>query len=128
MMKPDEAQALKTIGAAMENGGQSGDAMRSPEVLLALEAIGCDIAARPKGAPTFDDIAPSVRDVKRDVTTLILSFDASVARDVEAFVAAEQKCCSTLAFKVRPGDPTVLRIEGTEPEINLMEKWMTPAS
>ncbi len=62
----------------------------------ALDVLACDWQARPRGAPGIAEIAPSVQDVRREGQALVVSFDANAAGDVEAFVSAEQQCCSTL--------------------------------
>ncbi|MEX2246296.1 MAG: MerR family transcriptional regulator [Dehalococcoidia bacterium] len=123
MTRPDVSQALARVDAAMTHGGE---AMKSPEAVKALAVLGCDLNARPASAPTFEDIVPRLRTVRREPERLTLEFDAAAGADVEAFVAAERRCCSSIAFAVRPGDPTVVQIDATPAEIDALERWMTP--
>jgi hypothetical protein len=82
----------------------------------ALDVLVCDWQARPRGAPGIAEIAPSVQGVRRDGAALVVSFDANAARDVEAFVAAEQQCCSTLTWALEPRDGSLVLTIGAAPQ------------
>ena len=48
----------------------------------------------------LDLLVPQVLGLRRDGLTLTLAFPADAARDVQAFVVEEQKCCPFFAFEI----------------------------
>ena len=89
-----------------------------------LDVLGCEIELRPRGAPGIEKIAKAIMTVERDgPRALAVEFDAGAARDVEAFVAAERRCCSTLSWAVEQTDGvTRLTIGAEPPQIDLLEE------
>ncbi len=85
-----------------------------------LEVLACDIAARPAGAPTFEDVAPSVVAVARDGASITVEFALEAADAVAALVAAEQKCCSDLTWELRRDSSVRLRVGGTPPQLDVL--------
>ena len=125
MKKPDVQEAIELLDTAMKTGEQTG-MQEIPGVVGALQVVGCDIGARPKGAPVFEDIKPHILGVRREQEGLTGEFEGSAAEQVAAFVTAEQRCCSDLAFSVVLGDPTLMRIRATPELVDMVEGWMTP--
>lgn len=112
--------------AAIKAGGWTHAMLDMPGVGEALQVVGCDIAARPRDAPMFDDVKPHIIAVRRAPQRLTVGFHASAAEQVEAYVAAERSCCgSQLAFNLIPGDPVVMQIDATQESVDVIEGWMT---
>ncbi|MEX1255309.1 MAG: hypothetical protein WEE64_13305 [Dehalococcoidia bacterium] len=90
----------------------------------ALDILACEIELRPRGAPGIEDIARAIVTVERaGPCTLAVEFDAAAAADVEAFAAAEQRCCSTLSWTVEHREGvTRLTIGAEPPQIDLLEE------
>jgi hypothetical protein len=68
-----------------------------------------------------------VLNVTRDgERALAVSFDPAAARDIEAFVAAEQQCCSTLTWTLSPARGTLrLTIEAQPQQLDVLEELFT---
>ena len=57
---------------------------------------------------------------------LAVSFDLSASREIEAFVAAEQQCCSTLTWTLaRDADALRLTVEAQPQQIDVLEELFT---
>ncbi len=121
-------EAIALLDTAMKTTGQTREMMSSPRIVEALQVVGCDVGARPKDAPMFDDVKSHIIAVRREPTRLTVEFAAVAAEQVAAFVAAEQVCCSDLAFSLIPGDPTIMQINATPELVDAVEGWMTPTS
>lgn len=109
-----------------------------PEV---LEAMACDIGARPAGAPHFDDVAGALRAVRHEPGVLVVEYDSAAADILAGVVAAERVCCPEIGWhleRVAPplGDTTGgvvrLRVEAGPAQLDvvglLFEAASTPAS
>ena len=127
MTKPDVQEAIEVLDSAMRSTGQINQMLEMPGVVAALEVVGCDIGARPAGAPMFEDIKPQIVSLRREPERLTIEFAASAAEQVAAFVAAEQMCCSDLMFNVITGERVVMQITATRELVDMVEGWMTPA-
>ena len=127
MTKPDVQEAIEVLDSAMRTSGQTHEMLEMPGVVAALEVVGCDIGARPSGAPVFEDIKPHIISLQREPKRLSIEFAAGAGEQVAAFVAAEQMCCSDLAFNVITGERIVMLITATSDLVDMVEGWMTPA-
>lgn len=88
-----------------------------------VEVLACDISQRPAGAPGPDELRPFLRSVRRDGGALTVEFDAGVGPLLEAFAAAERRCCSNLGWNVTGSSLTV---SGTETQMQeFAEYWAT---
>ena len=96
--------------------------MEREEETTLLDALACEIAARPAGAPTFSDLLPFRREVKAENGEVVIAFGPQQATSVEAFAAAERLCCPDLDWIVETSDPVRLRIRGTEAQVALLEQ------
>jgi hypothetical protein len=96
----------------------------SPEI---LDTLVCEPASRPRGAPTLADIVPAVRSTRRDGGHLIVTFDRAATDLVSAVVDAERRCCSTIVWKLEPGQQPVLRIGATPGQLDVLEAIFSPA-
>ena len=76
------------------------------------DVLVCEFALRPRGAPTFLDVAPSLRRLHEERGALLLQFEAAAAPAVRDFVAAERLCCPTIDW-VLSEDAAELRIATT---------------
>ncbi|HLB23025.1 MAG TPA: hypothetical protein VJP07_02940 [Dehalococcoidia bacterium] len=126
MEKRDVREAIEVLDAVMTASGQTRQMLEMPAVVGALRVVGCDIGARPKDAPVFEDVRPHILAVRREPRRLTVEFDGKASELVEAFVAAERRCCSDLVFSVSPGDPTVMQVEAAPELVDMVEGWMAP--
>jgi hypothetical protein len=79
-----------------------------------LVTIGCDIQARPAGAPGIDDLAPFIRSVHRTPEGVTVLFDADGRDTLDAFVEAERHCCGAIDWRVQDSPDPVLHIRAGE--------------
>jgi hypothetical protein len=85
--------------------------------------LACDIQARPPGAPGVADVKRSLLHAKRGADTLTLSFALAGAPVVEAFVAAEQACCSTLTWETaRTRSRVCVTISAAPEQLDVLEQ------
>ena len=89
--------------------------MRTPDQDDVIELLACDIAARPAGAPTPDELAPHVRSRARTDGALSIEFSSAAADSVAAFAAAESLCCASIGWSVER-EPAVRLIISAAPE------------
>ena len=97
------------------------------EPLELLDVLACDFAARPGGAATIDEVAPHVRAVRRDPSTLIVEFDDSARDAVRDFVAAEQRCCAGLGWHLQQEPLLELRIEAAPAQLDILQQVLDPS-
>ena len=127
MTNPDVHEAIELINGAVRAGGQTPEVLTRPGVVEALEVIGCDIHARPMDQPVWEDIKPYVVAIRREPGRLTVTFDPNAAPAVAAFVAAEQQCCSEVAFSVDSGAAATMHVIATVALLDMVEGWMAPA-
>ena len=135
MKSPHIVEAVELLDSAFKNRAHSPDLTQQPDVVEALYGVGCDIAARPKGAPTLDDIQPHITNIRRDLEDgahgvterLTVEFDPVSADTIAAYVAAEQKCCSDIRFTLAPDNPSIMHIDAPSQLLDVVAGWITPA-
>lgn len=88
---------------------------------IALDTLSCDWQARPKGAPSFDDLAGAVRRVERAPDALRVTYAPESAADLRALVAAERLCCQEIGWELA-GDTPTLTIRATAPQLAIFEE------
>ncbi len=55
-----------------------------------------------------------------------MSFDATVTRELEVFVAAEQQCCAEISWNLeQAGSQTRLKVVATAEQLDQLEKLFT---
>ncbi|CAA9268619.1 MAG: hypothetical protein AVDCRST_MAG77-3053 [uncultured Chloroflexi bacterium] len=97
----------------------------------ALDALACDIGARPAGAPHFLHVRDALLSVHRDSDALMIDYDPAAASTLERVVDAERTCCAELDWRlerVAPDDQfggasggvLRLRIGGTPEQLDAM--------
>jgi hypothetical protein len=107
-----------------------------PEI---LEAMSCDIGARPPRAPHFDDVAGALRVVRREPGAIVVEYDPEASAALEAVVAAERLCCTDIGWRLeRPApaeaagatpDAVVrLRIEASPAQLEVVGLLFRPAA
>jgi hypothetical protein len=99
--------------------------MERHEIVEVLDVLACDLEARPKSAPTIDVVSRHILGMTRHADTLVIAFDTTGKRDLEAFVAAESRCCASLQWDLVEGDPLTLRISGTPPQLESLAALFT---
>ena len=132
MKNRNVGEAIELLDAAIKGDRSAGaspakDSLRDPIIVDALYAAGCDIAARPKDAPTLDDIQPHIKTIRRTPQRLIVEFDPAAAATFAAYVAAEQKCCSDIRFTIASDNPAVMHIDAPSQLLDVVVGWITPA-
>src|SRR5688572_17742551 len=108
MMEPESTAADRTYNAEL------------------LDALSCEIGARPDAAPHFGDVAPALRGVTRAEGALLVDYDAAVTDTLAAVVEAERLCCAELGWHLEhpaasatASQPLIrLRIEGTQDQLD----------
>jgi len=91
----------------------------TPEV---VDVLVCEIGQRPKGAPTIDQIVGSVTSLRREADSLVVDFDPTAAETVEAVVAAERRCCSTIHWQLNTEQGLQLRITAMPLQLATLEE------
>lgn len=86
------------------------------------DALACEWQKRPPGAPTFDDLAASVRAVRRDGATLVVAYDPGARALLERVVEAERLCCPGIGWEIAAEDGLSLRITATPGQIDLLDQ------
>jgi hypothetical protein len=91
-----------------------------------LEALACDLAARPGDAPHFGSVEHAVVGVRREADVLVVEYAASpgVAEALERIVEAERSCCASMGWRLERderagarGGALRLCIEGTPEQV-----------
>lgn len=94
-----------------------------------LEAMACDISARPSDAPRFEDVAGAVRAVRREVGALVVDYDPTAADTLAAVVEAERRCCADLGWHLErsahaapdsAGGAVRLRVEASPAQLDVL--------
>jgi hypothetical protein len=118
---------VAAVGAMMKLAGAPVD--------QALDALSCDIEARPAGAPHFLHVHHALLAVRREPGALVIDYDPAVAPTLERVVDAERTCCAGLDWqfeRVAPeGRPDTtgeaggtvlrLRVAGTPEQLDVMQ-------
>ena len=100
--------------------------MTSDDLRQSLAVLACDLEERPRGAPGILDVASAIQQVIRDEGVLIVSFAATVTRELEAFVAAEQQCCAEISWNLhQAGAQTRLKVVATAEQLDQLEMLFT---
>src|SRR5688500_14736246 len=90
-----------------------------------LGVMSCEIALRPAGAPHFADLAPALRDVRREGDQLVVTYDDAVRAQLAEVVAAERLCCAGIGWSLDDAGAT-LRVSATPEQLELMEQVVRP--
>ncbi len=87
-----------------------------------LETLSCAIGQRPADAPAFSDLAPAVRTLRREPGTLVVDFAPEALAAVQALVAAERLCCSTLTWRLEHDRGLTLHIGASHLQLDTLEQ------
>ncbi len=89
-----------------------------------LSVLHCDISVRPKASAGIDQLVKHIRTARVNGKQLIAEFDSSGKADVYSFVEAEQKCCTTLSWKVVEFPEHIqMCVEGRSDQIEVIKSW-----
>ena len=84
-----------------------------------IEVLACEIDQRP-AAPGPQELARFVRSASLGAEALVLGLDEA-GRDVaEAFVAAEEVCCSSIGWSLERAPSLALRITATARQLKVL--------
>ena len=89
-----------------------------------LDVLACEYERRPKGAPSFFDLAGAVRDIHRADGALVIDFDPAEAERVEALVEAERQCCTTIGWDLQRTPTLHLRISASPAQLDIFEGFL----
>jgi hypothetical protein len=104
---------------------KKGDEMTDKNnIIEVLDVLACEIDARPRGAPTFEDVAPSITSVRRDTSAVVVEFEAAARDAVAELVAAERQCCSTIGWQLEDGPPLRLHITAQPGQLDVFEAML----
>ncbi len=84
-----------------------------------IEVLACEIDQRP-AAPGPDELARFVRSASLGPEALVLGLDEAGRGVAEAFVAAEQVCCSNIGWTLEYAPELTLRIAATAPQLKVL--------
>jgi hypothetical protein len=90
-----------------------------------LDTLSCEIAKRPTGAPSLEDIAPAIRAHRREGDALVVEFDGAAADTVAEVVAAERLCCAEIGWDLQRDPALQLRIRATPAQLDIFEQFLT---
>jgi hypothetical protein len=102
--------------------------MKTPDAADLIDVLACDVGARPKNAPSFEDVAPYIRSVRRNDREIVVRFDNVAAPTVEALVDAEQRCCADLMWKLEREPDLTLTIGATPAQLDVLQQMLAPTS
>jgi hypothetical protein len=84
-----------------------------------IEVLACEIDQRP-AAPGPQELARFVRSASLGAEALVLGLDESGREVAEAFVAAEEVCCSSIGWSLERNPELTLRITATTPQLKVL--------
>lgn len=88
---------------------------------ITLDTLSCDWQARPRQAPSFEEIAGAVQEVRREPDTLRVTYAAEAGETLREVVAAERLCCQEIGWELADDAP-VLTIRASEPQLAIFEE------
>ena len=91
-----------------------------------LGVLACDFGARPVGTPHFDQLAPSLRALRRDGAQLVAEYDPAAAEQLAALVAADRACSAGIGWEIESA--ATLRLTARPEQIELMERMLAPGA
>jgi hypothetical protein len=84
-----------------------------------IEVLGCQPESRPE-APGPDALAPFVTAASLGAEALVLKIDPAGRAVAEAFVAAEQVCCSSIGWRLEEEGGLRLRLSAAKPQLEAL--------
>jgi hypothetical protein len=102
--------------------------VKQHEMIEILDVLACDISARPRTAPTFEEVSVYLRTVTREAGAIVIAFDPAGAADVRSLVAAESLCCATMRWDLEENDEAlILRVGGSPAQLDALARMLPPA-
>jgi len=99
-------------------------AQEYPEAVLGT--LSCQIGLRPSGAPRFVDLAPALREVRREGEELVVTYEPEAAPALTELVAAERLCCAEIGWNLEQSG-AVLRVIAAPAQLSLLEQLVSNA-
>jgi hypothetical protein len=99
--------------------------MQADERDDALNVLACEIDKRPQDAPSFFDLQPSIRAVRREGESLRVDFDPTEAAAVQQLVEAERRCCADIGWDLQQSPSLTLTIRATPAQLDIFEQFLT---
>lgn len=87
-----------------------------------IEAPGCQWDKRPKGAPSFHDVAGSMRELRRQGDALVVEYDLVAAPAIRELMEAERLCCPHVRWDLKVQPVLELTMVANESWLNLMQE------
>jgi hypothetical protein len=84
-----------------------------------LGILACDLGKRPRGAPGFPDLTPSLRGLRREDGALVAEYDDAAADTLAEVAAAERLCCAGIDWQV---DGARLTVRATPEQLTALEE------
>lgn len=109
---------------AASQGGPMTAERPAPEIIELIEVLACEFDARPRGAPSFDDLAPHIIAVRRDARAVTIDYAPEAHDGMTQLVAAERLCCPGIGWRL---DETAsrLHITATPAQLDALEQMLT---
>ena len=89
-----------------------------------LSSLSCQIGKRPAGAPHFADLAPALREVRREGGQLVVTYAESARAVLAEVVAAERLCCAGIGWHLED-EAATLRISAEPAQLDVLERLVT---
>jgi hypothetical protein len=86
----------------------------------AIEVLACEIETRPP-APGPEALAPFVQSASHGPTALTIDLAEAGRQTAEAFVAAEQVCCSNIGWQLEDAPRFRLRITAEPQQLTVLK-------
>ena len=90
-----------------------------------LDVLACEWGKRPQGAPTFVDLAPALRSVRRQGGALVAEYRESAAATLAEVIAAERLCCAGIDWRL---DGARLTVRATPAQLDVLEQLLPARS
>ena len=99
--------------------------MKADELDTALDVLACEYDKRPKGAPSFFDLQPSIQAARREGDVLRIDFDPAAMLDVRQLVEAERLCCADIGWELQQSPSLTLTIRASPAQLAIFEQVLT---
>ena len=90
-----------------------------------LDTLSCEIALRPRGAPSLLEVVPAIRASRREPGALVVEFDGAAADTLAAAVEAERLCCAGIGWELER-EPLRLRIVAAPAQLDVFAAFLAP--
>jgi hypothetical protein len=99
--------------------------MNTDELDDVLNVLACQYDKRPKGAPSFFDLQPSIQATRREGHVLRIDFDPAATLAVHQLVEAERLCCADIGWDLQQSPSLTLTIRASPAQLDVFDQFLT---